>query len=559
MIRRTGIAILHLLLPLTLMAGSQSVAKKAALSTASPQATQVGLSVLRRGGNAIDAAVAVSFALAVTHPRAGNLGGGGFLIYYEAKSKAVWALDYREVAPIAAKRDMYKQKDGTASAACHTGPLAAAVPTSVAGLEEMHRRFGSRGWAELIAPAIRLARGGIKTDAELATALADAKRLRKIDQFAATSALFYPSGSPATPGSTVVQNDLAETLSRIAEKGAKDFYDGEIAKHIVESVRAAGGYLGFRDLREYKPVWRAPLEIVWRGYHIYAMPPPSTGGVALGEILNILGTYDLKAAGFQTARSLHLMAEAERRAYLDRNKYIGDPTTTRIPYAELLSEDRARLWRASIDLTRATPSIALTEPNSNPEGNHTTHFTIADAEGNVAAVTTTLDDAFGSGFVVPGCGFFLNNAMSDFSATPGKPDQNGVVQSPVNAIEPGKRPASSMTPVIILESGKPFMALGTEGGAMIPTTILQVFLNVVVYGKTLYEAVAAPRYHHQGYPEEIFVEHGKPPRSLVDQLNAMGHGTRESEAIGDVHAILFEKGKMTAVADPRHGGAAGGL
>jgi gamma-glutamyltranspeptidase/glutathione hydrolase len=540
-------------------AGSSVQATHAALSTVSPQATQVGLAVLKRGGNAIDAAVAVSFALAVTHPQAGNLGGGGFLVYYDAKTKSVWTLDFREVAPGAAKRDMYVQSDGNPSKASQTGPLAGAVPGSVAGLETMHDRFGSRSWRELIDPASRLARDGFVVDAELADDLATEKKDRNIDQFASTAAIFYPNGQPLTAGSRLVQKDLAGTLDRIGALGAREFYEGETAKRFIESLRNAGGIIGYRDLREYRPVWRSPIAIKFGDYELYTMAPPSAGGLVIGETLNILAGYDLAAAGFQTPKALHLELEAERRAYIDRNKYLGDPATTRIPYRELLSEDRAKAWRASIKPNTVTPTITLNEPGSVlAEGSHTTHFTIIDAQGNIVSMTTTLNDNFGSGFIVPGTGFFLNDEMDDFTTAPGKPNLYGLVQGAANAVEPGKRMASSMSPTIVLKNGKPFMALGTRGGATIPTSVLQVFLNVVVYNKSLYDAVAAPRWHHQGLPEELFYERGLAPKETVDGLLAMGHPVKQRDPIGDIHAIQIINGKITAVADPRHGGAAGG-
>jgi len=540
-------------------AGSSVVASKAALSTVSPKATQIGLSVLKHGGNAIDAAVAVSFALAVTHPQAGNLGGGGFLVYYDAKTKSVWTLDFREIAPGAAKRDMYVQADGNSSTATRTGPLAAGVPGSVAGLEMMHDRFGSKSWRSLIDPAAQLARDGIIVDAQLAEDLASEKKQRNIDQFASTAAIFFPNGQPLAAGAKLVQKDLAGTLDRVAALGAREFYEGETAKRLIESLRDAGGIIGYRDLREYRPVWRAPIAIKYGNYTLYTMAPPSAGGLVLGETLNILAGYDLASLGFQTPKSIHLELEAERRAYIDRNKYLGDPATTRIPYRELLSEDRAKAWRATIRSNASTPTIQLNEPGSVlAESNHTTHFTIIDAQGNIVAFTTTLNDNFGSGWVVPGCGFLLNDEMDDFTTAPGKPNMYGLVQGAANSIEPGKRMASSMSPTIVLKSGKPFMALGTRGGATIPTSILQVFLNVVVFDKSLYDAIAAPRWHHQGLPEELSFERGMAPKETVDALLAMGHAIKEREPIGDVHAIQILNGKIIAVADPRHGGAAGG-
>jgi len=521
---RTTAAIALLFLLSSPAAASQIIAKKAALSTASPLATKAGLAVLQRGGTAADAAVAVAFALAVVHPQAGNLGGGGFLVYYDARSRGIWTLDFREMSPRAATRMMFAKTPPS-------GALAAGVPGTVAGLDAMHTKFGTRPWKELLQPAIALAQAGPRDDAELAAAIAGAKKERSLD-----IAVALPPP------------ELAATLQRLAERGARDFYDGEVAKKLVEAVQAAGGNLGFRDLREYEAVWRAPIKLRYGPYDIYTPPPPSGGGLVIGETLNILSGDDLAASGFQTVPMLHLLIEAQRRAAIDRNRYVGDPLGARIPYRDLLSQARAEQWRKTIDPKHVTPTNELTQPRDlTTEGEHTTHFTIADAAGNVASLTTSLGDEFGSGFLVPGLGFFLNNAMADFT-TAGP-----------NALDPLKRPASSLCPVIVLRDMKPFLALGTRGGPAIPTTITQVFLNVVAYGKSLQDAIAAPRYHHQGVPEEIFYERGRAPQATLDTLNALGHGVSARESIGDVHAILFQNGRLIAVADSRRGGAAGGF
>lgn len=532
------------------LAGGQVTAKKAALSTATPYSTKAGLQVLQNGGNAIDAAVAVAFVLAVAHPQAGNLGGGGFLTYYDASTRGVWTLDFREVAPYAATRDMFEK----ARSEARTGARAVAVPGTVAGLEAMHAKFGSKGWKELLAQAISLARDGINVDAELSGDLAAAQSTRKIDP-----APFFTDGKAAAAGGTLAQPELAATLQRLADAGPRDFYEGELATKLVEGLRSLGGIVGFRDLREYKPVWRAPIQLKFGNYDLYTVAPPSGGGLVMGATLNILHGYDLPASGFQTPKTIHLLIEAQRRAYLDRNKYLGDPIGTRIPYRELLSAERAALWRKSIDPLRATPTLVLSEPGAVvPEGEHTTHFTIVDAQGNIAAVTTSLGDDFGSGVIVPGLGFFLNGAMDDFTIAAATPTRDALFQGNTNAIEPGKRAASSMAPTIILRDGKPFLALGTKGGPSIPNSILQVFLNVAVYRKSLQEAIAAPRWHHQGLPEDAAYERTLVKQGIIDALNAMGHGVASREGIGDVHAILIDKGRITAVADPRRGGAAGG-
>jgi len=539
MTRRIGVALLFTAAT-SLHAGSSITASNAALATASRYATQAGLAVMKNGGNAVDAAVAVAFVLAVVHPQAGNIGGGGFLVYYDAKTKGMWALDFRETAPLAAKA-------GTPGADLRTGPRAAGVPASVAGLAAAHERFGSRPWKDLLAPAIALARDGFTVDDELSKALAEEKTARKIDAFPSTKAIFYPDGKPLAAGSKLVQKDLAATLERIAVSGAAGFYRGETSERIVDALKAASGVITDRDLRDYKPVWRSPIKIDFGEYAVYTVPPPSAGGIVLAEALNILSGFDLAAAGFQTPRAIHLQSEAERRAAIDRDRYIGDPATSRIPMRPLLSSARADQWRATINIARATPAMTLTAPPTTiAQSTHTTHFSIVDTHGNIVSLTTTLNDNFGSGFVAAGCGFFLNNAMSDFTTGP-------------NAIEPGKRMVSSMTPVIVMRRDQPFLALGTLGGPAIPTTVLQVLLNVIVYKKPLAAAIAAPRYHQQATPEDLFYEFVSTPKPLLDALGAMGHGVRGREPIGDVQAIECSGGRLVAVSDPRGDGAAGGF
>jgi gamma-glutamyltranspeptidase/glutathione hydrolase len=509
-------AVIGVLLIITSSAFAQVTARHAALSTAHPIATRAGLAVLQRGGTAADAAVAVAFALAVLHPQAGNLGGGGFAVYYDAQSRGIWTLDFRETAPRAATRDMFAKTPAA-------GALAAGVPGTVAGLDALHAKFGTRPWKELLAPVIALAKEGPRKDAELEADMAAAK---------ITATLPPP--------------ELAATLQSLADSGARDFYHGDVAKKLVEDVRAAGGNLGHRDLREYAPIWRAPIKLAYGPYDIYTVAPPAGGGLVIGATLNILARDDLAKSGFQTVPSLHLFTEASRRAFIDRDRYVGDPLGARIPYRELLSQKRGAQWRASIDAKRAISTSQLIDSRAAAmDGEHTTHFTIADAFGNVVSLTTTLGDLFGSGLLVPRLGFFLNNAMTGFT-------------SGANALDPGKRPASPLSPTIVLRDNKPFLALGSRGGGAIATTILQVFLNVVVYGKSLPDAVAAPRVHRQARPEGMAYERGRIPMATLEALNAMGHGFDERESIGDVHAILFENGRLIAVADPRRGGAAGG-
>ncbi len=510
-----------------LLAGSRAEAAHAAVATASPYATQIGLRVLQDGGNAADASVAVAFALAVAKPQSGNIGGGGFLIYYDATSRGIWTLDFREVTPAAAK------------SIARGGAAAAAVPGTVAGLAALHERFGSKKWEGLVAPAAALARKGVTIDFELANAIKLAKQQRKIEPFA---------GGRTEMGATLVQDDLASTLDRVAVDGARELYDGETARCIADETHAAGGAISLRDLREYKPIWRAPMRIAFRGCEIYTAGPPSGGGMMIASTLKILAPYDLAASGFQSPATLHLIAEAERRAAIDRDKYLGDPAYTRIPMRELLSDERAAQWRASIDPRRVTPTMQLSEPPIGvAESAHTTHFTVADAQGNVAAVTLTLGDDFGSGFVV--AGFLLNNSMKDFAAVAASP----------NSIAAGKRPASSMSPTIVLRDGKPLVALGTPGGGAIPAMVMNVLLNIVVYKKSLDDAIAAPRYDQQATPEDLLYEQPYAPKATIDGLATLAHGLKASDAVGDMQAVMIDRGKLIAVSDPRHGGAAGGF
>lgn len=519
---RRSLAVVLFLVAIASEASAQLTARKAALSTAHPVATRAGLRVLQQGGTAADAAVAVAFALAVVHPQAGGLGGGGFALYFDAETNGVWTLDFRESAPRAAKRDMFSD----AAPAAKAGALAAGVPSAVAGLDALHERFGASEWKALLAPAIALATEKRPDDAELAADVA-AARQRGLE-------IAEPVVTPA----------LASTLTRLADAGPRDFYEGNLAKLLVEETRAAGGILGFRDLEDYEPVWRAPLKLRYGQYEIYTPPPPSSGGLVIGETLNILGEIDAK--GYQTPPFLHRMLEAQRRAGIDRLRYVGDPLGQRIPYRELLSQARAEAWRRSILADRVTSTSTLTEPGLLAKtGEHTTHFTIADASGNVASVTLGLGDLFGSGAFLPSLGFHLNAAMADFTTGP-------------NALDPLKRPASPMTPTIVLRDGHPFLAMGARGGTSIASTMLQVFLNVAVFGKSLTEAVAAPRYHHAAIPDEVLYERNLAPQATLDSLNGRGHGVAARYPVGDVHAILFENDRLVAVADPRRGGSAGG-
>ena len=520
---RRALAALAAVSLVTTTAAAQVVARKAALSTAHPLATRAALSLLQRGGSAADAAVTAAFVLAVAHPQAGNLGGGGFVVYYDRATRGVWTLDFRETAPRALTAAMLEKAKGSDAARA----LSAGVPSTVAGLDALHRKFGTKPWNELLAPAIALAAEGPRSDAEIATDAADAKSGRN---------LTIPTELPPPA--------LHATLTRLAEAGARDFYRGALAESLVSDVRNAGGVIGFRDLREYEPQWRAPLKMTYGAYEIYAPPPPSSGGLIIGGALNILSAYDV--ANLDTVSSLHVLLEAQRRASLDAIRYVGDPAGARLPLRELLSLERADLWRKTLDTTRASATSALADPGSVTAGGvSTTHFTIVDEQGNIASLTTSLGNPFGSGLLLPSLGFFLNESALDFT-------------SHVNALAPLKRPASTMTPLIVLREGRPFLAAGTRGGAAGPTTLLQLFLRVVVSGNDLAAAVAAPRYHQGALPDIVHYEERRADPKVIEALNAMGHPVTARPFIGDVHAILFVGDRLTAVADPRRVGSAGG-
>ena len=437
--------------------------------------------------------------------------------------------------------------------------MAAGVPGAVAGLAEAHARFGSRPWRELVEPSVSLARDGFRWRPVDVAHFAEAQKERQIERFPSTAAIFYPDGKPLAVGAVVQQPELAKTLQRIATNGGNEFYEGTTARLIVDAMKKNGGIISARDLREYKPTWRAPIRIDYRDYEIFTMAPPSAGGLLLGEMLQILEAYDLESFGHQTPLALHLLAEVARRAYLDRNRYLGDPATTRIPYAAIFSPERASGWRSSIDLTRATPTASLVPESPGAKPGETTHFSIVDQQGNIASVTTTINTFFGNGYVVPGAGFLLNNEMDDFTTAPGTPTAYGLIQSDANAIGPSRKMASSMTPTIIFRQDEPFLVLGSPGGGTIPTTVLQVFLNVTTYGMRIGEAIAAPRFHHQAWPDRILFEEGRAGLELLSTLNQLGHATRGETSIGDVHALMFKDGKIYAAADARRGGLAGGF
>jgi gamma-glutamyltranspeptidase/glutathione hydrolase len=525
------------------------------VSSDHPLASAVGVDVLRRGGNAVDAAVAVGFALAVVHPQAGNIGGGGFLVYRAADGR-VYALDYREAAPGAASRDMYLDSTGAVTEDALIGARSAAVPGSVAGLAEMHRRFGRLPWRDVVAPAIALARDGFAVDTPRAEAFARSESARRLRRFPSTLAAFYHDGRPPAAGDTLRQSDLARTLSLIADSGAAPFYRGSIAGLIVAEMRSSGGVITREDLAQYRPKWREPVQSTYRGWHVISMPPPSSGGITLAEMLNILeGYHPLPPYG--TAQLQHLEIEAMRRAFTDRNRYLGDPDFVMMPVRRLMGKPYADSLRRGIDPDRATPSSAMPPV---VEGHETTHYSIVDQEGNAAAVTTTLNENFGSALVVAGAGFLLNDEMDDFAVKPGAPNLFGLVQGEANAIQPNKRMLSAMAPTIVLDPrGRLAMVLGSPGGPTIITAVLQVLSNILDHGMSLAQAVSAPRIHHQALPDSLYWEPGGMAPDVRSALEAMGYAFRQRpEVLADVNAVRVTPHGLEGFADPRRGGGAAG-
>ena len=517
-----------------------------------PLASQVGIEIIKQGGNAVDAAVAVGFALAVVLPEAGNIGGGGFIVYRDTTGR-VRALDYREMAPGRATPDMYVDSTGNSTDQSLTGHLASGVPGSVAGMYEAWKSAGRLSWRKVLAPAIRLAR---EHTLDAARSRAIAEEAERLARFPASAKQFLVDGHAPASGTTFRQPELAHTLQLIADSGASVFYQGQIADLIAAEMQRGHGLITKDDLRRYQPKWRTPVQIGYRGYSIYSMPPASSGGVTMGEILNIMEGYDTLPP-FGSAGYVHLEVEAMRRAFMDRNHWLGDPDFVDMPLERLLSKSYAAELRAQILPDRATPTPPLA--TSAGEGTETTHYSVVDAAGNAAAVTTTLNGGFGSAVTVTGAGFLLNNEMDDFTTAPGKPNMYGLIQGAANAIAPHKRMLSAMTPSLVLDrSGRLFMVVGTPGGPTIINSVYQVIVNVLDHGMSLAEAVAAPRVHQQALPDVVFYERGGLAQTTLDGLRTMGYQLRERGRMGDIAAIERTAAGWVGVADPRRGGGAVG-
>jgi len=500
-------------------------------------ATHVGVDVLRRGGNAIDAAVAVGYALAVVYPAAGNLGGGGFMTLRLADGRKTF-IDYREKAPLAATPDMYLDADGNVIKGRSTdGHLAVGVPGSVAGLEYARARYGKLPRAALLAPAIRLAEAGFTLaprDIELFEAASTA-----LARDPASAAIFLHHGAPYAAGERLVQKDLGRTLRAISARGARGFYQGAVGAAIVASSRKGGGLLTQADLDQYEAREMAPIECDYRGYHVITAPPPSSGGVVICEMLNILEGYPLDALGFHSAQAIHFQIEAMRHAYFDRNSYLGDPAFVSNPIARLTDKAYAEQIRATIDPQKAGVSAELAPGVAPREGLNTTHYSIADRWGNAVSVTTTLNEWFGARVTAGGTGVLLNDEMDDFTAKIGAPNLFGLVQGEANAIAPGKRPLSSMSPTIISKDDRPVLVIGTPGGSQIITVVLLAILNVIDYGMDIQEAVDAPRFHHQWLPDVTFVEQFALSPDTRRLLEAAGYRLAPLAPANHLAAILI--------------------
>lgn len=544
------------LVPFPYQINKEVTADTAVVVTAHPLATKVGLDILKKGGNAIDAAVAVQFALAVVYPQAGNIGGGGFLIYRDAKGKKVLALDFREKAPAAATEKMYQDSLGRVQPnKSRIGALACGVPGTVDGMWEAQFYHGRLSWGEVVTPAIELADKGFQITEQEAQNL-NVERLTFVRNSTISPAFVKYQDWKA--GDWLIQKELAQTLRRIAGDGREGFYKGATATLIVKEMEKKGGLITLEDLKAYKSVWRTPLEFDWKDMHIITMPPPSSGGIILRQLLGMISEYPLKSYGYHSAQAVHLMTEAERRAFADRAEHMGDPDYWKVPLKTLTDPVYIKARMADFKADSASNSNNIIA-GAIKESEETTHYSIVDREGNAVSVTTTLNDSYGSRVVVSGAGFILNNEMDDFSAKPGAPNLYGAVGGKANAIAPSKRPLSSMTPTIVTKNGKNWLILGTPGGTTIPTSVFQVIVNVAEFGLSLPEAIQGKRFHHQWKPNQISIEEGCFSEEVQAKLEKMGHKIQDRGPIGRVEGIIkLPDGKWQGVADQRGDDAAAG-
>jgi gamma-glutamyltranspeptidase / glutathione hydrolase len=542
----------------------------AMVATVHPEASRVGIDIMKKGGNAVDSAVAIGFALAVVHPAAGNIGGGGFMLYRDAKGE-IHFLDYREKAPAAATADMYLDAQGNVIPEASTiGYKAVGVPGSVAGLVYAQKHWGKLPLAAVMAPAIALARNGVTLTYNESQYLHN----QELERFPESKRIFQHGGNFYQQGELFKQPELAQTLERIS-KNPDEFYHGAMAKQIAAAVRKGGGLISEKDLAEYEVKERSAIHGTYRGFDVYSAPPPSSGGTALVEILNILEGYNLHSIGARSAQEIHLVTEAYRRAFFDRAEFLGDSDFAQIPIAQLTDKRYANLWREDINPDHASNSKDLKRPSFGDldrladlrapyvgrEPEHTTHYSVVDPDGAAVAVTTTLNDSFGSRVTVEGLGFVLNNEMDDFSSKPGVPNIYGLIQGPANAIGPGHRPLSAMTPTIVTKDGKLVLVLGSPGGPTIITTVANALINSVDFGMDMQEAVNSPRFHHQWLPDELKVETQQTSPDTIRLLEKMGHKLDlDRGSWGDAECIAIDPktGERLGASDARNGGKAVG-
>jgi gamma-glutamyltranspeptidase/glutathione hydrolase len=523
------------------------------VATDNRYATEAGLQVLMEGGNAVDAAVTIGFTLAVTYPRAGNIGGGGFMLVYLAKSNEVIAIDYREKAPRAATGDMFLDKSGNVDTEkSRYGYLAAGVPGTVAGLAMALEKYGTISLERALKPAIEFAERGFPVDEGLRRSLHEARERMKASP-ASMGIFFKKDGAPYRVGEFLVQRDLASSLKQIAQHGPAAFYEGEIAEKIAFAMKANGGLITDEDLASYEAVIREPVHGKYRGYDIYSMPPPSSGGVHLIQMLNLLEPLPISKFGHNTAQTIHFMAEGMKLAYADRSKYLGDPDFADVPASGLISKRYADELRRNINPYKATPSgkISPGNPIEHEESNDTTHFSVMDKYGNAVSNTYTLNFSYGTGITIPGTGILLNNEMDDFSAKPGEPNAYGLIGGRYNAIEPGKRMLSSMTPTIVMKDGKPFLVTGSPGGSRIITIVLQIIMNVIDHGMNIAAATNAVRIHHQWLPDELRVEKGL-NLDTIRLLTEKGHKVVVEDTMGSTESIMRIADFFYGASDPRN-------
>ncbi len=522
------------------------------VSAQNRMAAEVGAQVLADGGNAVDAAIATGFSLAVTLPRAGNLGGGGFMLIHDAESGEDFAVDYREIAPQSATRDMYLDENGNVDTnLVRFSHLAAGVPGTVAGFYYAHQKFGRLPWGRLLQPAIRQARDGVVVSYDLAQQLQSRQRTLCRDE-AACGYFYKKGGVPYEAGDLFVQSDLAGTLQLIADQGPDAFYEGRIAEQIIAEMQRGGGLIDAPSLAAYEPTVRTAMRGTYRGYEIVTMPPPSSGGVHILQMLNILEHFPIAELGEGSADNIHLLTEVARLAYADRSKHLGDPGFYEVPVKWLTSKAYGEELAATIKLDTARNSEDIA-PGVAPlsESDDTTHFSVIDADGNVVSNTYTLNFSFGSGIAVAGAGFLLNNEMDDFAAKPGVPNAYGLLGGDANSVAAGKRPLSSMTPTIVFADGKPWFATGTPGGSRIITTVLQMVVNMIDHGMNLAEASAAPRMHHQWYPDILLLESGF-SQDTIQSLRQRGHVVQDARySMGSLQSVATRGGVFRGASDPR--------